>query len=57
MNSIVFWIIQLPLAWWLARLLAFGPPGVFIAIVACESLLALAGIILVRQGHWRHRVA
>ena len=41
MNVICFWLIEIPLAWFLARTLGWGPHGVFASIAISESLLAV----------------
>jgi putative MATE family efflux protein len=53
MNFICFWVIQIPLAYWLATAAGFGPNGVFLAIVISESLLTVMAVIVFRSGKWR----
>ncbi len=53
MNFVCFWIIQIPLAYWLATVGNMGPNGVFLSIVISESLLTVLAVILFRQGRWR----
>ena len=53
LNFICFWIVQIPLAYWLATSANFGPNGVFVAIVVSESLLTILGIFVFRRGRWR----
>ena len=57
MNLICFWLIQLPLAYWLAESVALGPNGVFFAMVVAESMLTVLGVYVFRHGAWKHRVA
>jgi len=57
MNLACFWLTQIPLAYWLAEVLAMGPNGVFIAMVVAEILLTILGIIVFRRGAWKLRVA
>ena len=52
-NLGCYWVFQIPLAWFLARRLALGPDGVFLAITLAESLLAVVGILAFRRGRWR----
>lgn len=54
-NFFVFWMVQIPLAYALARPLGMGPQGVFWAIVGAESLLALVGALVFRRGRWKTR--
>lgn len=52
-NLFVFWLIQIPLAYFLAKYLKWGPRGVYIAIGIAESLLAVICIILFKKGKWK----
>ena len=53
MNLICFWLIQIPLAYWLATAADFGPDGVFLAIVIAETILTAMAVIVFRKGKWR----
>ncbi|MDX1403378.1 MAG: MATE family efflux transporter [Woeseiaceae bacterium] len=53
MNFICFWLLQIPLAYWLATSVDLGPNGVFLAIVIAESLLSLLGVLVFRKGKWK----
>ena len=53
LNFICFWMLQIPLAWWLASVAGFGPGGVFWSIVISESLLSVFGVVVFRHGNWR----
>jgi putative MATE family efflux protein len=53
LNFVVFWMTQIPLAYWLATSAAFGPNGVFMAIVCSESLLTILAVLVFRRGKWR----
>ena len=55
-NLICFWIIEIPLAYILAKGVALGPNGVFWAVAASESVLAVVGILLFRRGKWKRKV-
>ena len=52
-NLFVFWVLQIPLAWALAKFLKMGPTGVYIAIGVAESVLAIVSIIIFRKGKWK----
>ena len=56
LNLFAFWIIQIPLALWLAGTVGYGPNGVFIAIVVSESLLTILSIIAFRRGRWKRQL-
>lgn len=53
MNFVCFWLLQIPLAWTLARVAGLGPSGVFWAIVISESMLTVLGVLVFRRGRWR----
>ena len=57
LNLLSFWAIQIPLAFWLATKLGYGPDGVFVAIVVSESLLTILSIIVFRRGRWKDQLA
>ena len=48
-----FWFFQIPLAYVLAMKTSFQADGVFWAIAIAESVMAIAGIIIFRQGKWK----
>jgi len=56
-NFICFWVLQIPLAYWLATSLSLGPNGVFWAIFVSESLVTILGVIVFRRGRWKQQVA
>ncbi len=56
LNLACFWVFELPFAWALARSAGLGPPGVFWAITAAFSMLALASVAVFRRGRWKTRV-
>jgi putative MATE family efflux protein len=54
-NLFCFWIVQIPLAYFLARVLDWGPAGVFWAIAISYSVSAAVGFYLFRRGRWKLR--
>lgn len=48
-----FWVLQLPLAYWLATAAGWGPNGAFAAIVAAETFITILGVIIFRRGRWK----
>ncbi len=54
LNIVSFWILQVPLAYWLATSLLDGPNGVFLSIVISESLLTVLCVIVFKRGNWKH---
>jgi putative MATE family efflux protein len=55
-NFVCFWVLQIPLAYWLATDMSFGPQGVFYAIVVAESLMTILAVIVFRRGKWQHKI-
>jgi putative MATE family efflux protein len=53
LNFICFWVLQIPLAYWLAEPLGFGPNGVFISLIVAESTLTILGVLVFRRGKWK----
>jgi putative MATE family efflux protein len=53
LNLACFWVFELPFAWALAHSLGLGPGGVFWAITAAFSMLALASVAVFRRGRWK----
>lgn len=54
-NLISFWLIEIPLAYFLAIVLNMGLAGAGIAIVCAETVLALIAFCLFRRGKWKLR--
>ena len=52
-NFFGFWVLELPLAWWLAVSDAHGVRrGHFLSVVIAECSIAVASIVLFRRGRW-----
>lgn len=52
-NLGCYWMFQIPVAWFLAIHLQFGAVGAFWAVPAAESVLAVVGVMVFRQGRWK----
>ena len=52
-NLGCFWLGEIPLALLLARGLGLGPTGVYVAITAAFSAVAVVSITLFRRGRWK----
>ncbi|MFY0687107.1 MAG: MATE family efflux transporter [Cyclobacteriaceae bacterium] len=52
-NLFVFWLLQIPLAYWLSVNLNWAANGVFVSIALCHSIHAIVCIILFRRGKWK----
>jgi putative MATE family efflux protein len=55
-NLFCFWVIQLPLAFWLSRSLHLGPNGAYFAVLATQVSMALTAISVFRKGWWKKKV-
>ncbi|MEQ9401667.1 MAG: MATE family efflux transporter [Longimicrobiales bacterium] len=53
LNLFCFWLWELPLGWFLAYRMGMGPTGVFVAITAAFSTLAVVSGWLFRKGRWK----
>ena len=52
-NLFVFWVWEIPLAWWLSARAGLGAHGVFIALTVAYSSLAVVSAVLFRRGRWK----
>ncbi len=48
-----FWLLQIPMAWFMALHLGMGPLGVFIAIPVAEGIMTIVYIWFFRKGKWK----
>lgn len=55
-NLMAYWIVQIPLAWYMALPMGLGPTGVFIVIGIAQVVLAIIGTIWFRTGVWKRKV-
>ncbi|MBB4079364.1 putative MATE family efflux protein [Lewinella aquimaris] len=56
LNFVCFWLLEIPLSYYLAVNLGHEVEGVIWAVVVAELVLALIAIILFRRGHWKTKV-
>jgi putative MATE family efflux protein len=54
-NFFGFWVLEIPLAWWLALHQGLRSTGVFLSIVTAQAAVAVAGILLFRRGKWKRQ--
>ncbi len=54
-NFFCFWLLEIPLAWFLALPSGMEEKGVYAAIVVAETIMTVVGIILFRRGQWKAR--
>ena len=55
-NVICYWIIEIPLAYFLAKTLDMQFTGVFYSIIIAESIWTILGVIYFRTGKWQKTV-
>jgi len=54
-NFFGFWLLEIPLAYVLAKPLGMKSNGVFFSIAIAESAMAAASVILFKQGKWKQK--
>ncbi len=52
-NFFVFWVFQIPVAWWMSQHTALGYKGVFIAVPLAYSALAIVSAVMFKRGKWK----
>ena len=52
-NFVCYWLIQIPVAYTLAKWLTLGPTGVFLAITIAQSIFAFIGWHVFKKGQWK----
>lgn len=55
-NIICFWIIEIPLAYFLATMNGFNELGVYISIIVAESIMTIIAIWLFKKGKWKTNI-
>jgi Na+-driven multidrug efflux pump len=55
-NFFCFWLLEIPLAYLLALPAGLEEKGVYIAILAAETLMTASAVLLFRRGRWKTRV-
>ncbi len=50
-----FWMLEIPLAYWLAIPTGLRANGVYIAIAIAEGVIAVASVILFKRGRWKRQ--
>jgi putative MATE family efflux protein len=55
-NFFGFWILEIPLAWWLSLHQGLHSTGVFVSIVIAQAAVAATGMLLFRRGRWKRQM-
>jgi putative MATE family efflux protein len=55
-NFFGFWVLEIPLAWWLSLHQGLHSTGVFLSIVIAQAAVAATGILLFRRGKWKRQL-
>jgi Na+-driven multidrug efflux pump len=55
LNLFVFWLFEIPLAYFLGVHRKPGPDGVFWSITLAFSLLAVVSAVLFKRGRWKSK--
>jgi putative MATE family efflux protein len=55
MNFVVFWVLQLPMAWYMSQHTALAWRGVFVAVVGAYTALAIISAVFFKRGAWKTR--
>jgi len=53
LNFVCFWLLEIPLSYFLAIHLGYAISGVIWAVVSAEIVLAIIALILFRRGKWK----
>jgi Na+-driven multidrug efflux pump len=52
-NFVGFWLFQVPLAYFMAKVLDWGPTGAFVAIPVAETAMAITAWVFFKKGRWK----
>jgi putative MATE family efflux protein len=55
LNFIAFWLIEIPLAYFLSKVAGFDERGVFWSIVVSETVLCFLSFYIFTRGRWKKR--
>jgi putative MATE family efflux protein len=54
-NFFCFWLLEIPLAWFLALPMGMAEKGVYVAILTAESMMTIVSALIFRRGKWKNR--
>jgi Na+-driven multidrug efflux pump len=53
-NVVALWLVQLPLAYVLSRVLGLGPDGIWLGMVGGWAVQLVLMVLRYRQGRWKY---
>lgn len=53
LNFIAFWVIQIPMAYYLAHYTSLESAGIYVAIAVSSSILAMMAVYVFKKGKWK----
>src|SRR5712692_863550 len=54
-NFFAFWMLEIPLAYFLAIHTGMRAPGVYWSVVVAEASMAAVSILLFKRGYWKRQ--
>lgn len=55
-NLFSYWVVQIPLAYWMSIHLDLSEKGIFYSIIIAETVMAVISIVLFKRGKWKLKV-
>jgi len=55
-NGLCYWLVQIPLAYYLATVAGWGAQGVYWSIFTAETLMSIVGVAVFMGGRWKYKV-
>jgi Na+-driven multidrug efflux pump len=55
-NVFCYWILEIPLAWYLAIYSGLGEYGVYVSIVMAETAMTISALVVFRAGRWKRKI-
>jgi Na+-driven multidrug efflux pump len=52
-NIVAFWMVEIPLAWFLSTQTGWAQQGVFWSIIIAETMMTLTVLYFFQKGNWK----